>query len=94
MGARDVVSRFRFREGTASSISVLCGVSSVLINGLLWANLEREDRVDRRELGDVALITLEVSCEILDVRIVKIWSSIYKVRDKLGWLTKLSLRPD
>ena len=47
MGTRDVVSRFRFREGIASSMSVLCGESSVLINGLLRAKLEREDRVDR-----------------------------------------------
>ena len=61
IGVRDVVSRFRFREGTASSISVDCGESSVLIDALLEANLEREERVDRRELEDVALIILEVS---------------------------------
>lgn len=81
MGVRDVTSRFRFRDGTASSISVDCGESSVLIEALLlWANLERDVRVDRlvEALDVVAFINLDVSCDIRDVRIVKMLGSSCK----------------
>ena len=62
MGVCEVASRFLFRDGTTSSISVDCGESRDLAEGLMLlpAYLDKEDRVDR-VLDDVALIIFEVS---------------------------------
>jgi hypothetical protein len=62
-----------------------------LIGALLWANRERDDRLLRRAGGDVALIILEVSCEILEVRMVRIgyldWNSgAAKEKQNACWL--------
>lgn len=86
MGLRVAVSRFRFREGITSSMSVDCGDSSVLTEALLWANLERDERVLRMPVGDVAVMIFDVSWEILEVRILRIMrSSVCRDRRDL-WL--------
>lgn len=75
MGIRGVDSRFRFREeGIISSMSVGSFRDSTGSSFLIeasWANREREDRVDRRVPEVVALRIFAVSCEILEVRIVR-----------------------
>lgn len=75
MGVRGVAVRLRLREeGTTSSISVgsweSSGDSSFLAE--LWANRERDERVFRVRVGEkgAELMILEVSWEILEVRIM------------------------
>lgn len=72
VGSR-VVSRFRFREGITSSISRGSGESSssFLTGTVLCENRERDVRLLRRG-EDVALRSLEVSWEILEVRMVEV----------------------
>lgn len=93
MGVLEVTSRFRFREGTASSMSVDCGESSIFFEVLLlWANLERDVRVDRlvEVLEVVALINLVVSWDIRDVRIVKMLSLSCNAGEVSSWVQSSS----
>jgi hypothetical protein len=71
-GVRDVVSRFRFRDEPTSSISAGGWDSSILVEAELFVtNLETDERVDRL-VWDVALINWDVSCAILEVRIMRL----------------------
>lgn len=65
------VGRFRFREGITSSISNGSSESSFLTEPLC-ANREMEVRVLLRGESAVAFRSLEVSWEILEVRMLKV----------------------
>lgn len=67
-----VVIRCRFRGGDAiSSMSIPASSSSFLILDAECENWERADRALRRgEMCAAAFIILDVSCDILEVRIL------------------------